>query len=187
MGKFVNYKKRSFLLPSGAKDLIAMIKTGTEAEGSQLPQQFPRLIVRQDEFVLRPLRELRAAVAELLRPGPETRLLCMRSEQCAVTIDVHREASGDVEGSIVFPDDPQWERIMRHFFAEQRLQLPPQSSVTPTSFFPGVQTQSIYRIVPMPTDLERLVGVIQSAFASACNLTDDALIECRRFEGEYPT
>ena len=186
MDNLVNPKKRGFLLPSGMKDLIDLLrrKLGASAPHAIAPPL--GLAGGHDETIMIPLCDVGAVVALFLRAGRETRLLSIRSPQIPLELGLERDSAGACTATVVFPDEPEWEARVREVFEGQGLHQPPTSSFIPNPMFPDAQIQTVWDVVPLPDRQDPLVALIQRMFEMVCHLRHDAVIECLRVEVEDP-
>lgn len=186
MGKFVNLKKRSFLLPPGMKDLIDMLRPKRIGEPQRTGSTPPDPVSRHSEILVIPLGGVAALVALFLRPGPETRLFNIRAPELALELHLCRDEQSASSCHVIFPDESEWEARIREIFGALGLQQRLESSFPPAVMFPGVPVKCIWDVVPLPTGQDALADLIRLMFERGCQLKQDSVVECMRLETEYP-
>lgn len=184
MSDFVNYQKRDIELPDGAKDLIDILRKSqreTAPQGALSAPPGPAV----DYYAkgVRPLSELSLELRELLRPGNATRTLSLEVKESELEVSLFFLGSlGELMGSLVFKDNPEWVKIVRKFFISRHLELAPPTAVPPSPVFPNVSVQNRYNLAPLPKDLDRLILLIDGLLRDVCSLSDTSLVSLCRVE-----
>jgi len=168
MNEFVNFKKRSFTLPPGCKDLIDLLRPTAKAA----IERAQRLTPTRNETVEGVLLDIGKYILMAFEPGGIFTLV-ITPPGGRLEVDVLRMRAEEPLVSVIFPNEPEEERVVRRFFTRKGLEIP-EGSRTPTSFIPNLPVQVVYHVLPLPGDAAGVSALIEDFFRECGKLENNA-------------
>jgi hypothetical protein len=186
MSKFVNYKKRSVMLPAGCKNLFDVLHphglpkhVGKVHTGAISPNE-PATVTRGESF-LGVLSDIDKYVAMVFESRARSFILMVTPPDEQFTVDVHRMEGLRMRASVVVQTGTEQERAVRSFFAQRGLQIPEDSGM-PQMFVPGVPVQTLCDISPLPSKALLLSQLLADLLRGTFGLSDDSQLCFRHYE-----
>jgi hypothetical protein len=189
MSKFVNYKKRSVLLPAGCKNLFDVLHphgppkhVGKIHTDCVSPNQ-PPTVTRGESFI-GVLSDIDKYVAMAFDSRARSFILMVTPPDEQFTVDVGRMEAMEglsMRASVFVQTGTEQEKVVRSFFVQRGLHVGKDSGMPPM-FVPGVPVQTTYDISPLPSKALLLSQLLADLLRGAFGLSDDSQLCFRYYE-----
>lgn len=177
MAQFVNYKKRTFTLPSGCKDLIEVLAPSRRnTKGRSADAGLPPLEIKEDRFPTAGLAQIGRYVSMLLQARGELFTLSVTAQGFQFPLALYRIRSEQTFAIVLVTNEPHRERAIRAFFEQQRLQAIMDDGNLGAS---GAARGLAY---PLPFDIARASSLTTGLLRSVYGLSEEAGLDFRYYE-----
>lgn len=177
MTQFVNYKKRSFTLPPGCKDLIEVIAPYRQnMKGRSTDVGLPYLEIKEDRFPTAGLAQVGRYVSMLLRARGELFTLSVTAQGFQFPVTLYRSRTAQIFEIVLVTKEPHQERAIRMFFEQRGLQAIMDDGDLDA---PGAARGLAY---PLPFDPARATILTTELLQSAYGLSKMAGLDFRYYE-----
>jgi len=189
MSKFVNYKKRSIVLPAGAKDLLDVLKGGGAAKPGHTVHHpgasphDPPTVSRSETFT-GSIQELEKYVAMVFASRAFSFSLTVTPAIERMALGVFRVAGDVLSANVSVQYNTDLERAVRRWFVLRGLPVPEESEM-PSVFLPNQPVEITYDISPVSSEASTLSKLAADFFREVLSLTDKSQLTFTIYETNF--
>ncbi len=180
MTQFVNYKKRSFKLPPGCKNLIDVLERSRRQTNVHMATaDFQPLEIREERFHNAGMAQVGRYVSMLLQSRGEIFTLSVTAQDFQFPVTLYRSRSEHTAAIIVLvAKDAHREQTVRAFFE--------QHGIEALALFPDFGGGDAPRglVYPLPSDAPRATSLTTELLRSVYGLSEEAGLDFRYYEVE---
>ena len=179
MSKFVNYKKRSFTLPPGCKNLSDVLAPSRQqTKGTIVSCGFPRVEIKEDRVPSAGLAQVERYVSIVIASRAELFTLSVAAHGFQFPVTLYRSRIEQMFAIVLVLKEAHQERAVRTYFEQQGLDAIYDQS--------DVDTPDATRCLafPLPVDVARATSVTIELLRRVYGLSEEAGLDFRYYEME---
>lgn len=174
MGQFVNYKKRSFTLPPGCKNLIDVLERSRRSTRGHVGSGgFQPFELREERIPTAGLAQIGRYVAMLLQSRAELFILSVTAQDFQLPVTLYRSRSEKAVAIVLVTKEVNREDAIRAFFEQQGLKA-----------FLAEQDVGDARSLayPLPLDVAHATSLTAELLRSVYGVSNEAGLDFRYYE-----
>ena len=170
--------KRGYLLPTGCKDLIDVLKLGESGDSASAESADPLNYKLQKGEAWGGLDEIERYASMVFEPSTLFFTIWITSPDAHLTIDVFRKPGGIISAKVEVQPNTYREAALREFLSMHHLPVPMHIPIH-KGFSPKLPVYRNYDLMPVPQDAAHLAQLVTNLFRDVCDLTEhSSLIFC---------